>query len=63
MDSSTELPDFGQKHETSTTDERQDQLQFFVDNGIPSERCDEFFRNLTNSFITCFQIQTLTYIY
>ena len=41
MDSSTKLPDCGQKHEASIMDERQDQRQFFVFNGIPSKQSDK----------------------
>ena len=43
MDLSIDLPDWGQKHETSTTEERLDTLQFFVTNGIPFKRSDDFF--------------------
>ena len=47
MNSSTELPDWGQKHENSPMDEIWDQLQFFVTSGINSERSDRFFRDLS----------------
>ena len=41
------MPVWGPKHETSTTDERRDQLQFFVANGTPSEWSEKKFRDLS----------------